>query len=71
MLGKAVKKCKDIAEIVQNILREYSLHVMLRAVGGVAMLQKFKVQNFKNFRDELVWDFSNTKSYEFHQNLVP
>lgn len=35
------------------------------------MLQKFKVQNFKNFRDELVWDFSDTKSYEFHQNLVP
>ncbi|MCI8557379.1 MAG: ATP-binding protein [Lachnospiraceae bacterium] len=35
------------------------------------MLQRFKVQNFKNFRDELVWDFSNTKSYEFHQELVP
>ena len=35
------------------------------------MLQKFKVQNFKNFRDEFVWDFSNTKSYEFHQEFVP
>ena len=35
------------------------------------MLQKFKVQNYRNFRDEFVWDLSNVKSYEFHENLVP
>lgn len=35
------------------------------------MLQKFKVQNFKNFRDEFVWDFSDVKNYEFHEELVP
>lgn len=35
------------------------------------MLQKFKVQNFRNFRDEFVWDLSNIKNYEFHENLVP
>ena len=34
------------------------------------MLQKFKVQNYKNFRDEFVWDFANTKSYEFNEQLV-
>lgn len=34
------------------------------------MLQKFKVQNFKNFRDEMVLDFSNVKNYEFGQALI-
>ena len=44
---------------------------MLKEIGGEKMLQKFKVQNYRNFRDEFVWDLSNVKNYEFHENLVP
>lgn len=34
------------------------------------MLKKFKVRNFKNFRDEMEWDFSNVKNYEFGGQLI-
>ena len=34
------------------------------------MLARFKVKNFKNFRDELVLDLRNVKNYEFNTNAV-
>jgi hypothetical protein len=34
------------------------------------MLKKFKVRNFKNFRDEMIWDFSNIKNYEFGEQII-
>lgn len=34
------------------------------------MLQEFKVRNYKNFRDEIVFSLKTTKNYEFNKNLV-
>ena len=34
------------------------------------MLQEFKVRNFKNFRDELVFSFRTSKNYEFNRELL-
>lgn len=34
------------------------------------MLQEFKVRNFKNFRDELLFSLKTTKNYEFNRNIV-
>ncbi len=34
------------------------------------MLKKFKVNNFKNFKDDLIIDFSNTRDYDFNKNLI-
>lgn len=34
------------------------------------MLRKFSVYNFKGFKDELVFDLSNTRDYNFNKNLV-
>jgi len=34
------------------------------------MLQEFKVRNFKNFRDEIVFSFKTSKNYEFNRNLI-
>lgn len=34
------------------------------------MLKKFKVNNFKNFKDDLVVDFNNTRDYDFNKNLI-
>lgn len=34
------------------------------------MLARFKVRNFKNFRDELVLDLRNVKNYEFNTDVV-
>lgn len=34
------------------------------------MLKKFSVKNFKNFKNELVLDFSKVRDYEFNQHLV-
>lgn len=36
----------------------------------IDMLQKFKVKNYRCFRDELVWDFTNVKNYEFNEQFV-
>ncbi|MFK5894004.1 MAG: AAA family ATPase [Pseudomonadota bacterium] len=34
------------------------------------MLSKFKVKNFKNFKEELVFDLGDTKNYEFNSECV-
>ena len=34
------------------------------------MLAKFKVRNFKNFRDELSFDLQNVKNYEFNSEAI-
>ncbi len=34
------------------------------------MLKKFRVNNFKNFKDDLVVDFSNTRDYDFNKQLI-
>jgi len=34
------------------------------------MIKKFSVKNFKNFKEELVLDFSKIRDYEFNQNLI-
>lgn len=34
------------------------------------MLRKFKVSNFKSFRNELVFDLSETNGYEFNANCI-
>lgn len=34
------------------------------------MLKKFSVKNFKNFKDNLVLDFSKSRDYEFNQHLI-
>lgn len=34
------------------------------------MLQKFKVKNFKKFRDEIVFDLTKTKKYTFNEAVV-
>jgi len=34
------------------------------------MLKKFTVKNFKNFKDELLFDLSNTKKFEFNELCV-
>ena len=34
------------------------------------MLKKFEVTNFKNFKDTLSFDLSNTKMYEFNVECV-
>ena len=38
--------------------------------GVKHMLQKFKVRNYKNFRDELIFSFITSKNYEFNKELV-
>lgn len=34
------------------------------------MLQRFKVRNYKNFRDELIFSFKTVKNYEFNIELI-
>lgn len=34
------------------------------------MLQEFKVRNYKNFRDELLFSFRTSKNYEFNRGLI-
>ncbi len=34
------------------------------------MIKRFSVRNFKNFKEELVLDFSKTRDYEFNQSLI-
>lgn len=34
------------------------------------MLQEFKVRNFKNFRDTLIFSLKTTKNYEFNTNII-
>ena len=34
------------------------------------MLKKFKVNNFKNFKNDLVVDFSNKRDYDFNTQLI-
>ncbi|MGL5960430.1 MAG: AAA family ATPase [Cetobacterium sp.] len=34
------------------------------------MLRKFKVKNFKGFKDEIIFDLSKIEDYEFNQELV-
>lgn len=34
------------------------------------MLEKFKVKNFKKFKEELVFDFSKVKKYTFNENII-
>ena len=34
------------------------------------MLVRFKVKNFKKFKDELVFDFTKVKKYEFNENII-
>lgn len=34
------------------------------------MLQEFKVRNYKNFRDEIVFSFRTSKNYEFNGELI-
>jgi len=34
------------------------------------MIAKFEVENFKNFKDKLIFDFTNTKNYKFNQNAI-
>lgn len=34
------------------------------------MLKKFQVENFKNFRNKLVLDFSHTYNYEFNEDAI-
>lgn len=34
------------------------------------MLQEFKVCNYKNFRDELLFSFRTSKNYEFNRELI-
>lgn len=34
------------------------------------MLKSFKIKNFKGFKEELVFDFSNPKKYSFNENCI-
>ena len=34
------------------------------------MLKKIRIKNFKNFKDEIVFDFSDVHDYEFNRDLV-
>lgn len=34
------------------------------------MLQEFKVRNYKNFRDEIIFSLKSSKNYEFNRSLV-
>lgn len=34
------------------------------------MIQEFKVRNYKNFRDELVFSLKTAKNYEFNKNII-
>ena len=34
------------------------------------MLQEFKVRNYKNFRDEIVFSLNTSKNYEFNRGLI-
>lgn len=34
------------------------------------MIREFKVRNFMNFRDELVFSFANDKNYEFNRDVI-
>ena len=39
-------------------------------LGGHIMLKKFSTENFKNFKDKLVLDFSKIRDYEFNETLI-
>lgn len=34
------------------------------------MLEKFKVKNFKKFKEELIFDFTKVKKYTFNENII-
>ncbi len=34
------------------------------------MLKKFQVENYRGFKDALLWDLSDTRDYGFRKNLV-
>ncbi len=34
------------------------------------MLKKFQVENYRGFKETLLWDLSDTRDYGFHKNLV-
>ena len=34
------------------------------------MLKRFIVKNFKNFKEELIFDLTNSRDYQWNDNLV-
>ena len=58
----AVKKLRQLLQL-------FSLYVIF-LLGGNEMLTYFTVKNFKGFKDELVFDLSNTKNYEFSSSAI-
>ena len=34
------------------------------------MLKKFKVKNYKNFKDEIIIDFENHGEYQFNKDCI-
>ena len=38
--------------------------------GKKKMLKRFVVKNYKNFRDEIVFDFGNIAGYQFNQDCL-
>ena len=34
------------------------------------MLVKFQVKNFKKFKDEIIFDLSNTRNYSFNEEVI-
>lgn len=39
-------------------------------MGEQAMIEKFKVYNYKGFKDEIILDLSKTRDYTFNSNLI-
>lgn len=46
------------------------MNVIFSWKGGCAMLCQFKVKNFKNFKEEFVFDLDSVKNYEFSLQAV-
>ena len=58
-------KCK---KLTHDIVKKYIWVIIYLRRDN--MLKKFCVQNFKNFKDKLVLDFSKVRDYEYNQNLI-
>lgn len=56
-----VRKALDICKVWC-----YNYHIL----GGIAMLTRFEVANYKGFKEPMVWDLSTTRDYSYSKELV-
>ena len=44
--------------------------ISLLQKGVLDMLKKFQVENYRGFKNTLLWDLSDTRDYGFRKNLI-